>query len=139
MGIFRSSLISMWAGKSKSSQGQSPGAVLPELEEKADLVQQEPTVTVVNSPTDVKDAPPGSPRTRSKSPRIRSKSPRQRSKSPRKRDHWVPDHHTDGCSSCNRAFTFVNRRHHCRECGGLFCNACAPKRKPINRRICESC
>ena len=42
-------------------------------------------------------------------------------------------------------FTLVNRRHHCRKCGVVCCNACSSKRfllpaqssKPL--RVCMSC
>ena len=30
--------------------------------------------------------------------------------------------------SCGRAFTLLRRRHHCRGCGRIFCDACAPPR-----------
>ncbi|KAF2461907.1 hypothetical protein BDY21DRAFT_3608 [Lineolata rhizophorae] len=37
--------------------------------------------------------------------------------------HWKPDNSTDVCTSptCNKAFHFFERRHHCRRCGGVFC------------------
>ena len=30
---------------------------------------------------------------------------------------WIPDEQTTHCMSCKVAFTFVRRRHHCRNCG----------------------
>ncbi|BBH00677.1 phosphoinositide-binding protein, partial [Prunus dulcis] len=56
---------------------------------------------------------------------------------------WVVDaSHGQGCTS---QFTFINRKHHCRRRGGLFCNSCTqPKMflrgqgdSPV--RICEHC
>eukprot|EP00808_Paulinella_micropora_P027267 g49385.t1 len=34
---------------------------------------------------------------------------------------WQPDSSSDACSVCNRKFTLVFRRHHCRVCGKLVC------------------
>ena len=28
---------------------------------------------------------------------------------------------------CARPFSYIWRRHHCRVCGGVFCDSCAPK------------
>jgi len=38
--------------------------------------------------------------------------------------HWVPDSKSRTCSSCHQAFTFTNRRHHCRVCGLVYCAKC---------------
>ncbi|KAK9477707.1 hypothetical protein V1514DRAFT_106092 [Lipomyces japonicus] len=38
-----------------------------------------------------------------------------------RRNHWVTDESVQGCSSCQKAFTFWERRHHCRRCGLIFC------------------
>ncbi|EGC29190.1 hypothetical protein DICPUDRAFT_159260 [Dictyostelium purpureum] len=37
---------------------------------------------------------------------------------------WVPDNHSNKCEMCSVPFTFLNRRHHCRRCGHLFCGSC---------------
>ena len=37
-------------------------------------------------------------------------------------DHWVKDEGTDSCVACNVKFSFSERRHHCRNCGQLFCS-----------------
>jgi len=59
---------------------------------------------------------------------------------------WVSDDSSDSCTSCFIAFGFFNRRHHCRNCGNLFCGECTaleidiPKygfNKPV--RVCVSC
>ncbi|CAN0364128.1 unnamed protein product [Pylaiella littoralis] len=39
---------------------------------------------------------------------------------------WVPDDEKEACMLCERKFTFVLRRHHCRRCGRLSCKFCAP-------------
>ena len=44
---------------------------------------------------------------------------------PRPNVIWKPDNSTEECSDCNRFFTFFLRRHHCRGCGNLYCDACS--------------
>lgn len=42
--------------------------------------------------------------------------------------HWVPDADRSACEQCFTSFSRINtRRHHCRDCGGVFCAACATK------------
>lgn len=42
--------------------------------------------------------------------------------------------------SCGRPFTLLRRRHHCRGCGRIFCDACSPLRgAPVPQRRCQSC
>lgn len=49
------------------------------------------------------------------------------------------------CQGCSNQFTFINRKHHCRRCGGLFCNNCTQKRMILRGqgdspvRICDPC
>ena len=38
---------------------------------------------------------------------------------------WVPDEHAQNCYNCgSKFFSFLNRRHHCRVCGNIFCKSC---------------
>jgi len=59
---------------------------------------------------------------------------------------WVPDHAAQTCASCHTAFWFGRRKHHCRNCGGVFCSECSDNLAPIPMeqlyhpvRICNSC
>lgn len=59
---------------------------------------------------------------------------------------WQPDHNSDICTQCNKAFTFWNRRHHCRKCGALVCSDHLKHReiiphisKTIKHKICDNC
>lgn len=52
----------------------------------------------------------------------------------------------DECSKCKSEFGIVQRKHHCRACGGLFCNRCTNKQSIIPKfgiekevRVCDSC
>ena len=42
------------------------------------------------------------------------------------REQWVSDNDADTCMCCQTVkFSFFNRRHHCRHCGHLVCDACS--------------
>eukprot|EP00760_Papus_ankaliazontas_P016941 PhM_4_TR16954/c0_g1_i1/m.74447 len=47
---------------------------------------------------------------------------------------WVPDAGVAACTRCGGAFDFLNRRHHCRCCGAVVCDTCAPYRD--DARMC---
>ncbi|XP_010534979.1 PREDICTED: 1-phosphatidylinositol-3-phosphate 5-kinase FAB1B-like [Tarenaya hassleriana] len=40
------------------------------------------------------------------------------------RDFWMPDQSCRVCYECDTHFTLINRRHHCRLCGRIFCGKC---------------
>ncbi|KAM5588543.1 hypothetical protein ABKV19_006815 [Rosa sericea] len=56
---------------------------------------------------------------------------------------WVVD--ASHCQGCSSQFTFINRKHHCRRCGGIFCGSCTQQRMFLRGqgdapvRICEPC
>ncbi|XP_059928185.1 pleckstrin homology domain-containing family F member 1 [Gadus macrocephalus] len=59
---------------------------------------------------------------------------------------WIPDHVSAMCMRCPNKFSFIQRRHHCRNCGFLVCAACSEqqavlpnihRREP--QRVCERC
>jgi hypothetical protein len=61
-------------------------------------------------------------------------------------DHWVQDSLANACMSCGVRFSFSDRRHHCRNCGRVFCGRCSAKEcaipslnivKPV--RVCLTC
>ena len=59
---------------------------------------------------------------------------------------WVDDAETDSCMTCRKSFTMRIRRHHCRNCGGIFCNSCSSKSAAILKygitkpvRVCDPC
>eukprot|EP00475_Leptophrys_vorax_P023372 TRINITY_DN319_c0_g1_i1.p1 TRINITY_DN319_c0_g1~~TRINITY_DN319_c0_g1_i1.p1 ORF type:complete len:276 (+),score=61.57 TRINITY_DN319_c0_g1_i1:670-1497(+) len=62
--------------------------------------------------------------------------------------NWVPDSETDMCMLCGDRFTTLRRRHHCRSCGKLMCNACTTQRTSLPQlgydagdpqRVCTYC
>ena len=61
---------------------------------------------------------------------------------------WQPDNAKNHCEVCASAFSFLNRRHHCRNCGELVCGQCSTNRielphGPNNetklQRVCDRC
>ncbi|KAK7904153.1 hypothetical protein WMY93_016760 [Mugilogobius chulae] len=59
---------------------------------------------------------------------------------------WVPDTQHSVCMVCRRErFTMFNRRHHCRRCGRLVCQACSEKKMAVQGcpgeevRVCDQC
>ncbi|PSS18143.1 1-phosphatidylinositol-3-phosphate 5-kinase [Actinidia chinensis var. chinensis] len=47
------------------------------------------------------------------------------------RDFWMPDQSCRVCYECDSQFTLINRRHHCRNCGRVFCAKCTANWIPV--------
>ncbi|XP_045171881.1 myotubularin-related protein 4-like isoform X2 [Mercenaria mercenaria] len=59
---------------------------------------------------------------------------------------WVPDHMVTQCAGCEMQFTVIKRKHHCRNCGKIFCHSCCNETIPLphqmintNERVCQTC
>ncbi|KAJ3424690.1 arrestin domain-containing protein d [Anaeramoeba flamelloides] len=59
---------------------------------------------------------------------------------------WVEDSKSKVCMNCKSLFTVTRRRHHCRNCGLLFCKACSSQKRQIPKfgfvslvRVCDNC
>ncbi|XP_017006670.2 pleckstrin homology domain-containing family F member 1 homolog [Drosophila takahashii] len=59
---------------------------------------------------------------------------------------WVPDTEASVCMHCKRTqFTFIQRRHHCRNCGAVVCAGCSSKKFLLPQqstkalRVCDAC
>ena len=58
---------------------------------------------------------------------------------------WVPDGRVTMCQECHVEFTLIVRRHHCRACGRVICNACSNCEAPLKwndfkaERVCYIC
>lgn len=59
---------------------------------------------------------------------------------------WVPDEMVSACILCDSQFTLIRRRHHCRNCGNIYCNSCCNYFVPLAHygfpkpvRVCSIC
>lgn len=57
---------------------------------------------------------------------------------------WTEDSDVISCNLCRKEFSLIVRKHHCRNCGQIFCNECSSKMAPITSnkkpvRVCDSC
>lgn len=57
---------------------------------------------------------------------------------------WLKDDEASGCKQCKKEFSISRRKHHCRNCGDIFCNTCSSNElslpsypKPV--RVCDIC
>lgn len=63
---------------------------------------------------------------------------------PRTPATWISDEKISTCTQCASEFTIVNRRHHCRSCGNIFCSNCCYQMQSLpsylpstHRRYCD--
>ncbi|XP_059163899.1 WD repeat and FYVE domain-containing protein 3-like isoform X2 [Physella acuta] len=61
-------------------------------------------------------------------------------------DHWIKDDGAESCPTCGVKFSFSERKHHCRNCGNVFCSKCSCFETEIKRlrilkpvRVCQAC
>jgi hypothetical protein len=58
-------------------------------------------------------------------------------------EDWIPDIDVNNCLKCGTQFNFFVRRHHCRNCGGVFCNECSKNTHVFDNnnsyRVCDTC
>ncbi|KAG0717391.1 Early endosome antigen 1 [Chionoecetes opilio] len=57
---------------------------------------------------------------------------------------WADDSEVLNCNACVKAFSVTVRRHHCRNCGQIFCHDCSSKQAPLEAnkksvRVCDGC
>ncbi|XP_031618577.1 protein RUFY3 isoform X2 [Contarinia nasturtii] len=62
---------------------------------------------------------------------------------------WTPDASTSNCKKCEREFSLTRRKHHCRNCGFIFCASCSASCAPLPNdqgqigkkpvRVCDGC
>uniref|UniRef100_A0A182FWD3 Lateral signaling target protein 2 homolog n=1 Tax=Anopheles albimanus TaxID=7167 RepID=A0A182FWD3_ANOAL len=70
----------------------------------------------------------------------------QQRRMPEEPPRWIPDCDAPRCMACASAFTPFRRRHHCRNCGGVFCGVCSNLSAPLPKygltkavRVCRDC
>ncbi|KAB0802762.1 hypothetical protein PPYR_04948 [Photinus pyralis] len=57
---------------------------------------------------------------------------------------WADDSSATNCKGCSKEFNMTRRKHHCRNCGEIFCNACSDNSMPLPSsakpvRVCDDC
>lgn len=57
---------------------------------------------------------------------------------------WLPDSSSNTCYHCEKGFSAIRRKHHCRYCGYIFCSNCSQSKHQLQtgvlvKRICENC
>ncbi|KAL7889731.1 hypothetical protein AOLI_G00019890 [Acnodon oligacanthus] len=57
---------------------------------------------------------------------------------------WLKDKDATHCKLCEKEFSISRRKHHCRNCGEIFCNACSDNELPLPAspkpvRVCDTC
>ncbi|KAF9925941.1 hypothetical protein FBU30_004365 [Linnemannia zychae] len=62
------------------------------------------------------------------------------------RPYWVPDQEAAACRICAKGFSAVRRKHHCRQCGHVFCYDCCSRSITLPQlgytkavRVCNDC
>ncbi|XP_014054310.1 RUN and FYVE domain-containing protein 1 isoform X1 [Salmo salar] len=57
---------------------------------------------------------------------------------------WLKDDEATQCKHCQKEFSIARRKHHCRNCGDIYCNSCSSNElalpsypRPV--RVCDSC
>lgn len=52
---------------------------------------------------------------------------------------WKLDAKVQACENCTKEFTtFTRRKHHCRRCGGIFCDDCTKQRRTVRDPLVEN-
>ncbi|XP_055853361.1 protein RUFY3 isoform X2 [Episyrphus balteatus] len=61
---------------------------------------------------------------------------------------WTPDNTATNCMACKKDFNLTRRKHHCRQCGEIFCKSCSEQTFPLPNehgqvgkpvRVCDNC
>jgi len=57
---------------------------------------------------------------------------------------WEKDKEVISCKICSKEFNIARRKHHCRNCGGIFCDKCSDNKMELpssaNKvRVCDNC
>ncbi|MBN3271616.1 RUFY1 protein, partial [Polyodon spathula] len=57
---------------------------------------------------------------------------------------WLKDDEAAQCKQCQKEFSIARRKHHCRNCGDIYCNTCSSNELalpsyPKAVRVCDTC
>lgn len=61
-------------------------------------------------------------------------------------EQWQPDKYAKNCNACGKKFSQIVRKHHCRNCGLVFCSKCSKHKMTLpgvstvlRPRVCNKC
>lgn len=79
-------------------------------------------------------------------PSLDMSSSKERTKAPTEKPLWLEDESAAACMRCSTAFSQTRRKHHCRNCGFIFCKKCCHKFISLRnlgyknpKRVCNRC
>ncbi|KAI7801616.1 putative RUN and FYVE domain-containing protein 1, partial [Triplophysa rosa] len=57
---------------------------------------------------------------------------------------WLKDDEATNCKQCQKEFSISRRKHHCRNCGDIYCNSCSSNELALSSyprpvRVCDIC
>eukprot|EP01038_Epipyxis_sp_PR26KG_P005082 gene5082-7089_t len=52
---------------------------------------------------------------------------------------WERNEDVEDCRTCKHKFTSFKRRHHCRNCGGIYCEDCCDSNVPLKAELLSRC
>ncbi|XP_013394068.1 RUN and FYVE domain-containing protein 2 isoform X1 [Lingula anatina] len=61
-----------------------------------------------------------------------------------KEAQWADDAEATNCKGCTKEFSLSRRKHHCRNCGDIYCSECSDNKMPLPSsakpvRVCDNC
>jgi Phosphatidylinositol 3- and 4-kinase/FYVE zinc finger len=106
---------------SQQTDSKASDQALPEIDILSAL-EDELSKSIMDAP----DSSSGkSKKSKKKKKKVVSSANATKSRGARRMIKWVNDESVDTCYGCSEPFGYLNRKHHCRLCGRIFCQKCS--------------